>query len=150
MWAFGLDRTAEQSLPAQRFLPCGNRLSTANFQPIICLPLIPSLPFLLSVSQTVWKKGREWKRESLTSLFDTPHVCLLKNSLVCQLGPVSIDKSSVTSLTGFTSVCTCQRAGAGGLWDVIHSLCLLSSFTCRPRMDFTLLHCCRNRRRESG
>lgn len=59
----------------------------------------------------MWKTGREWKRESLTSLFDTAHVCLFKNSLACQLGPVSIDEGLATSYTGFTRVWAdaCER-----------------------------------------
>lgn len=67
--------------------------------------------------------GRGWKRESLTSLFDTAHVCLFKNSLPCQLGPVSIDEGLVNVIhRNCESVSKCLGVGADGLWDVIHSL----------------------------
>lgn len=91
----------------------------ANFKPIICWLLTSSPPFLLSVSQTVWK-NREGMAEGKSdiSFFDTAHVCLFKNSLACQLGPVSIDEASVTSRTGSTRVSRCLLAGGllnGGL-----------------------------------
>lgn len=74
------------------------------------------------VSQTVWKT-EGMAEESLTSLFDTAHVCLVKNSPVCRLGPASTDQGWATSCCGFTGVrADSSGSGCSGLWDVIHSV----------------------------
>lgn len=66
----------------QPFLPCG-KAHVASTNHLLHSTLAP--PFLLSVSQTEWKTGWGWKRESLTSLFFfflTKHMCVcLKISL---------------------------------------------------------------------
>lgn len=124
----------------QPFLPCG-KAHVASTNHLLHSTLAP--PFLLSVSQTEWKTGWGWKRESLTSLFfffffDKAHVCLFKNKS-WRASPVlfSTDEASATSHTGFTRVWAdaWERGQKDcGMWYTV-CLFLLSVFTCERDED---------------
>lgn len=112
MSVFGVDRTGEQRFPC-----CGNH-------PIICSPL-----FRLLLSYYQWvrlggKQGGDGRGKVWLSFFDTVHVCLFKNSLPCQLVPVSIDAGSQQSVSRCLGAGDCWILGYDSQSVCFYCLCL--------------------------